>query len=158
MYTGNYLLERRQYIAAPLDEVFSFFEQAENLARITPDWLHFRIQSPTPIQMAYNTEIEYTINWLGFPVRWKTRITDYDPPFKFVDEQIDGPYTIWIHLHTFEPNEHGVLMTDRVTYRLPFGPVGRLTHRLLVQKQLERIFDYRRNAVNRILNGRWRDN
>jgi ligand-binding SRPBCC domain-containing protein len=154
MLTKLYILERKQIVSASLDKVFAFFENAENLARITPGWLNFQVKTPIPIVMTSGTEIEYTINWLGLPVRWKTRIAVYDPPNRFIDEQVSGPYATWIHLHTFEPVEEGVLMTDRVTYRLPFGPVGRLGHRLLVRKQLNHIFDYRRDVINNLFNGK----
>ncbi len=148
----HYILSRQQWIPASLEHVFAFFEKPENLARITPRWLKFQITTPSPIHMAQGTEIEYTIAWLGFPVRWHTQITKYDPPSCFIDEQIKGPYRTWIHVHMFEEKDDGVLMTDRVTYKLPFGPLGRLMHMSLIGKQLDEIFNYRRNVIDKIFN------
>jgi ligand-binding SRPBCC domain-containing protein len=147
-----YTLRREQYMSASLTTVFSFFEQAENLARITPPWLDFRILTPTPIRMGLGTEIEYTIHWLGVPVRWYTRITDYDPPHRFVDEQLRGPYRQWRHLHSFNTDNGRTRMIDRVDYILPFGVVGRMAHTVLVRNQLCGIFDYRQHVVDQIFN------
>jgi len=148
----QYIIERNQSIPASIDRVFAFFEKPENLARITPARLNFQIKTPQPIQMNLGTEITYTISWLGVPVRWQTKITKYEPPHCFIDEQIMGPYRTWIHLHMFEEKDNNVLMIDRVTYRLPFGPVGRLTHWLLVRRQLEEIFNHRRDVITDLFN------
>jgi ligand-binding SRPBCC domain-containing protein len=150
MFGKSYILERRQWIPAAINEVFSFFEKPENLALITPQWLNFRIRTPLPILMEQGTEIEYTIDWLGIPIRWHTCITHYEPPYQFVDTQIAGPYREWIHLHVFEQHDRGVMMTDRVTYRLPLGLPGRAVHRLLVRKQLDWIFNYRKAEIHSI--------
>ncbi len=152
MFDKAYILEREQWIPAALERVFEFFKNPFNLAAITPGWLHFQINSSLPVRMEYGAEITYTIRWLGIPVRWYTRITKYEPPYCFIDEQIKGPYRTWMHLHTFEEKNGGVLMTDRVTYRLPFGPAGCLIHRLQVRRQLEEIFNYRRDVIANVFN------
>jgi ligand-binding SRPBCC domain-containing protein len=148
----TYILKRTQLIHRPLDEVFPFFESAENLAKITPPWLNFVIRTPSPIEMKTGTLIEYTIKWFGFPVKWKTEIRDHEPPFRFADEQIRGPYRLWHHTHVFSEINGVTEMTDLVRYRLPFGPIGRIAHALLIRGQLQEIFDYRYNVIEKIFN------
>ncbi len=145
-----YSLRRSQLIPLPRSEVFAFFESAENLAHITPPSLGFRILTPLPITMKVGTVIDYTIRWLGFPVRWRTLITTYEPPDLFVDEQINGPYSLWHHVHRFEDIPEGTLMSDEVRYSLPFGLLGDVVHGLLVKRQLEHIFDYRAMVIGRL--------
>jgi ligand-binding SRPBCC domain-containing protein len=144
----THLLERSQRIPAPPAEVFDFFAEARNLEEITPPWLHFRItQAPDPVQGG--AEISYRLRLHGIPIRWVSRIEDWEPPHRFADTQISGPYRHWHHTHTVEADGEGVLMRDRVRYSLPLGPVGELAHRLLVRRDLDRIFDFRREAIER---------
>jgi len=153
----TYRLECSMSVPVSLQEAFAFFENPHNLARITPPWLkltlNFRIASPERIQMRKGARIDYQIHWLGLPLKWTTVITEYEPPFFFVDEQAAGPYAYWRHRHDFKPTEYGTLVCDRVDYALPFGPLGRLAHRLAVRTQLQEIFDYRQNALAGILTG-----
>ncbi len=144
-------LEREQWIARPLSETFAFFARAENLGRITPPWLHFRIRSPLPIQMRAGARIDYTIRLAGVPLRWRTRITAWEPERRFVDVQERGPYALWEHTHEFDARDSGVWMTDRVRYALPFGPVGRAAHAIAVRATLTRIFDYRFARIRALL-------
>jgi ligand-binding SRPBCC domain-containing protein len=147
-----YTLHRVQAVAAPLDETFDFFSRPENLARITPPWLAFQLVSDD-LEMREGLRIEYRVRPLGFPQKWVSRITVYDPPHRFVDEQVEGPYGKWHHEHTFRAVEGGTEVTDTVTYALPFGPFGRLAHALLVRRQLAAIFDFRRRALADLLPG-----
>jgi ligand-binding SRPBCC domain-containing protein len=149
----TYRLECSMSVPVSLQEAFAFFEDPRNLARITPPWLNFRITSPEPIVMRKGAEIKYQIRWLGLPFNWKTVITQYEPPFFFVDEQAAGPYAYWRHRHDFKPTEYGALVSDRVDYALPLGLLGRLAHGLGVRAQLQGIFDYRQNALAGILTG-----
>jgi ligand-binding SRPBCC domain-containing protein len=144
---SEYRLEREQWIPGPLDEVFAFFAEARNLERITPPWLGFRFVTPHPIEMAAGRRIEYTVRIGGVPVRWRTLITHWDPPHGFADVQERGPYASWDHAHTFRTLEDGVLVSDVVRYRLPFGPLGRAVHWLAVRAMLARIFDYRFRVI-----------
>jgi ligand-binding SRPBCC domain-containing protein len=144
-----YSLEQSQLIPAALPDVFAFFSEAGNLARITPPWLRFRIHGPLPAIEA-GARIEYRIRWLVFTLRWVTRITRFDPPREFQDVQEKGPYRTWIHTHAFAREKNAVRMTDRVEYALPFGLAGRLAHALIVRRQLEGIFEFRRRAVEDI--------
>lgn len=134
-----------------LAEVFRFFEDARNLGRITPPWINFQIVNPEGIAMREGAEIDYIIRWQGLPMKWKTLITQYDPPRCFVDEQLRGPYSLWHHEHTFEETAEGVAIRDRVVYRLPLGPLGRIAHALMVKRQLLEIFRFRQAAIAKIL-------
>jgi hypothetical protein len=141
------ILTYTQVLPAPPDVVFRFFESPENLARITPRWLDFRILTPLPIEMKKGTILDYTIRWLGIRLRWRTLITAYEPPRCFVDEQIKGPFSFWHHTHQFEDSGTGTKMTDIVRYVLPFGFLGDLVHPFVVRPQLKKIFDHRRMVI-----------
>lgn len=142
-----YRLERSQLIARPPSEVFAFFSSAENLEAITPAFLRFRIVTPLPIEMRAGTRIDYSLSLWGLPLRWRTRITTWQPDVRFVDEQESGPYALWRHLHEFEAVAGGTRMLDRVDYQLPMGPLGAIAHALVVRRSLHAIFDYRRQAI-----------
>jgi ligand-binding SRPBCC domain-containing protein len=143
-------LERTQRIDASLERVFPFFSDPANLARITPPWLSFRIAGDPPLPIVEGCRVEYRIRWMLFRLRWVTRITRWNPPSGFQDAQEKGPYRTWIHTHTFRPAGGGVEMSDRVDYELPFGPLGRIAHALLVRRQLRKIFDFRATAIEEI--------
>jgi ligand-binding SRPBCC domain-containing protein len=140
-------LEREQVLPLAPADAFEFFADAFNLEAITPPWLHFALDTPTPIVMRLGTLIRYRLRLHGLPVRWLTRIEAWDPGRGFEDVQLRGPYLLWHHSHTFVPHERGTLMTDRVRYALPLGPLGEIAHALLVRRDLRRIFDYRAEAV-----------
>jgi ligand-binding SRPBCC domain-containing protein len=146
----TYVLERSQIVAAPREEVFRFFEEPQNLAKITPRWLGFRITRADEPPMREGFRIDYQIRWLGLPVRWRTVIREYEAGRRFVDVQVSGPYRRWEHEHTFEDAEGGTLVRDRVQYELPFGILGHVAHRLLVARQLRRIFDHRSRRIKRL--------
>ena len=151
-----YVLEQSQEIPAAPGEVFAFFSDPGNLARITPSWLRFRIHGAAPARLAEGSRIEYRIAWGLATLRWVTRIASWNPPSGFVDVQERGPYARWVHAHRFTPTASGVRMEDRVEYELPFGPLGRFAHALRVRRQLEEIFDYRRRAIEEIFPARGR--
>lgn len=144
-------LEREQVVRRPLKDVFAFFARAENLERITPPWLSFRVLTPGPIAMASGTLIDYRLRLHGLPVRWTSRIELWEEDRRFVDQQVDGPYRFWRHLHEFVPVGHSTCVRDRVEYALPLGWAGRLLGLPVVRRDLSRIFDYRRGAVARLL-------
>jgi ligand-binding SRPBCC domain-containing protein len=143
----DYRLHREQWIARPRDEVFEFFSNAQNLEALTPPWLSFRILSRTPIPMHAGAEIGYQLAWHGLPIRWKTVILEWHPPHSFVDLQERGPYALWEHTHSFLSEEGGTRIVDHVRYRLPFGFLGSIAHRIRVRNDIARIFDYRAKAI-----------
>ena len=146
-----YRLERTQLIRRPLAEVFAFFADPGNLARSTPDFLDFQILTPQPIAIRPGTLIDYRLRLLGVPLRWRTLIEVFEPPLRFTDTQLRGPYRLWHHAHEFHETPEGTCMVDRVQYQLPLGPLGRLAHPLFVGRTLKRIFDHRYQAIQRLL-------
>ncbi len=148
-----FVLEREQWIPQPMDTVFEFFQNPNNLVRITPTWLDFKIISMNPSEIKAGTLIEYRLKWFGIPYRWVTLIESWVPGENFVDTQLNGPYILWHHTHSFKAVAGGIFMTDRVKYRLPLGPLGVLMQFLIVKKQLAAVFDYRLNKVSEILSG-----
>ncbi len=147
----DHLLRCAVHLALPRSRVFAFFADAENLARITPPELSFAIRTPLPIQLGEGTLIDYTIGLAGIPMRWRTRISRWVPDVEFEDEQLRGPYAMWIHRHRFrDDGRGGTIVEDEVRYRLPLGPLGNLAHPL-VRLQLRRIFSYRTARVRALL-------
>lgn len=142
-----YTLERSQTIPAPLEDVFQFFEDPRNLARITPPNMNFRITKMDKPPVRPGFRIKYEIKWLGIGLPWITTITEYEPRRRFLDVQTKGPYATWEHEHTFEQVGRHTVMRDRVRYQLPFGILGSIVHRLIVRRQLEHIFDYRTQRI-----------
>lgn len=142
-------LQREQLFPGAPEDVFPFFADAHNLEAITPPLLRFRIVTPEPIQMRVGTLIQYRLRLHGIGVSWLTSIQAWEPPYRFVDQQIRGPYALWHHTHTFvDDGDGGTRMTDTVRYALPFSPLGDLALPL-VHRDLATIFDYRRDEVAR---------
>jgi ligand-binding SRPBCC domain-containing protein len=151
----RYVLERTQFVLASLERAFAFYAEPRNLAKITPKWLGFRIVGfddgeTDDAKMRRGLRIHYRVRPLGFPQRWTSEITEWDPPARFVDEQRKGPYRSWHHEHTFRAVDGGTEIRDRVEYALPFGPLGRIAHAALVRRQLEAIFDHREEVVHEL--------
>jgi len=134
------------WLPRPPEELFPFFADAANLDAITPPWLHFHIVTPSPVVMREGTLIDYRLRVRGVPLRWRTRINVWQPPHRFVDEQLRGPYQQWIHEHTFEPRDGGTMARDRVSYAVPFDW---LVHRWFVRPDIEKIFRHRSNVLRR---------
>lgn len=143
-----HVLAQNQTVAAPLDEVFAFFARPENLAEITPASMGFQILTPPPLVMKEGAMVDYVVRVGGLPMRWRTLITGYDPPHRFVDEQLMGPYSFWHHTHTFaEADGGGTELGDVVRFALPLGPLGNLAHALVIRRQLDSIFTHRRAVI-----------
>ena len=140
-------LTREVLLPRPLAEVFPFFADARNLERLTPPWLRFEVLTPGRIEMRRGTTIDYRLRLRGVPVRWRSEITAWEPPVRFVDEQRRGPYRLWVHEHRFEERAGGTLAGDHVRYAVPGG---RLVDRLVVRRDLDRIFEYRRDVLREI--------
>lgn len=142
------LLIAEQYIPLKLERVFPFFADANNLEKITPKFLNFKIRNINSSQMGLNTLIEYTLEVHKIPIEWKTKIQKWNPPHEFVDRQLKGPYKLWLHTHKFENLANGTLMTDIILYQLPFGYLGWLGGHKLVNLDLQKIFDFRRKQID----------
>ena len=134
------------WLPLPPKQLFTFFADAANLDALTPPWLNFHIVTPTPIEMKAGAFIDYRLRVHGLPLRWRTRINVWQPPHRFVDEQLRGPYRQWIHEHTFEARDGGTLARDVVKYGVPFDF---LVHGLLVRPDIERIFKFRTVALQK---------
>jgi ligand-binding SRPBCC domain-containing protein len=143
-------LDRRQHLPFALDRVFEFFADARNLERITPPLLGFRVVGDPPVEMRAGALIEYRLRLHGVGVDWLTRIEEWEPGVRFVDQQLVGPYRLWHHTHTFEERDGGTLMRDSVRYALPLWPLGELALPV-VRRDLARIFDFRRDSVEGLL-------
>jgi ligand-binding SRPBCC domain-containing protein len=142
-----HVLERRQRLPIAVERAFAFYADARNLEAITPPWLGFRVDAAPP-ELRAGALIDYRLRLHGVPLRWRTRIAVWEPPHRFVDVQLRGPYELWEHTHTFAAAGPGAVeIGDRVRYRIPLGALGELAHRLFVRRDLQRIFDYRRAAV-----------
>jgi ligand-binding SRPBCC domain-containing protein len=146
----RHLLAREQLVPRPRPEVFAFFADAANLERLTPSNLRFSILTSLPIAMRSGAIIEYRLSLFRIPFRWRTVIEVFEPGSRFVDVQAAGPYALWRHLHEFTDVPGGTLIGDRVEYALPLGPLGELAHALFVRRQLEQIFDFRRDVIQRV--------
>ncbi len=143
----EFLFQTELWLPRRRDEVFPFFADARNLDTLTPPWVHFKILTSTPIAMRPGALIDYRLRVHGIPIRWRTEIVEWNPPLRFVDVQLRGPYTLWHHTHTFEAHEGGTLCRDEVRYR-PRG--GSLTNRLFVRRDVENIFAFRNRKLTEI--------
>lgn len=133
-------LEAEQFLPVRRERLFEFFSDAFQLQTLTPPWLHFSVLTPAPISISAGTLIDYRLRLRGIPIRWQSRISVWDPPVRFVDEQTRGPYRRWHHEHFFETADDGTNCRDVVDYAV-FG--GRLIDACLVRPDLIRIFEYR---------------
>jgi len=127
----------------PIHEVFPFFANAENLDAVTPTWLKFEILTSLPIEMKIGTQVDYRLRLHGIPIRWHSEITEWDPPHKFTDVQLKGPYRFWKHEHLFSAESDRTRMIDRVEYSIPGWIFSPMVHSLFVKNDLEKIFAYR---------------
>jgi ligand-binding SRPBCC domain-containing protein len=145
-------LVREQELPGPPTEVFDLFADARNLEAITPPLLRFEIVTPGTIEMRVGTLIQYRLHFHGVPVSWLTSIQAWDPPHRFIDQQVRGPFALWHHTHELFPSgADGTRMRDTVRYAIGFGPLGELAHRALVRRDLDTIFDFRREKVAEML-------
>lgn len=131
----------------PLSEVFPFFSDAYNLETLTPPLLKFEVLTPAPIPMKVGQTIDYRLRVRGVPLRWRSEITAWEPPHRFVDEQVRGPYRLWRHEHRFREEDGVTIAEDHVEYAV-LG--GSLVHWLLVERDVKKIFEYRRRRMEEI--------
>ncbi len=137
-----------QDLPAPRSDVFAFFADPANLEALTPPWLRFEVLTPRPLPRGEGALFDYRIKVRGLPIRWRTLIETFVPGERFTDRQIAGPYALWHHTHRFEDlPDGGTRMTDQVRYRLGWGVLGRLVTALWVHRDIQRIFDYRKQVL-----------
>jgi ligand-binding SRPBCC domain-containing protein len=144
-------LHCEMWVPLPLETVFGFFSNPANLEVVTPPWVGFRILSKLPVVMKEGALLDYAIRVHGIPLRWRSEITVWEPPFRFADVQVKGPYAVWNHEHRFESRHGGTLVSDEVRYAIPFSwmPGSSLVERWLVAPDIDRIFAHRRTALLR---------
>ena len=143
----GYTLTAEQRLAESREEIFSFFADARQLETLTPPSLSFALLNETPIEMQTGTLIDYQLRIHGIPIRWQSKISVWEPPVRFVDEQMKGPYRFWRHEHLFEETDQGVTVRDIVHYAVPLGGV---VHTLFVKRDLKHIFEYRQQKLAEI--------
>jgi ligand-binding SRPBCC domain-containing protein len=143
----GYRLQASQFLPYPRYQVFEFFSDASNLQSLTPAWLHFSVVNPPPICIAAGTLIDYRLRVHVVPLRWQSRISVWEPPLRFVDEQTRGPYRLWQHEHLFEAAEGGTLCHDIVDYDV-YG--GSLMNALFVRPDLFKIFAFRQSKLREL--------
>ena len=131
------------------DEIFKFFADPQNLDRLTPAWLQFKILTPGDTTMRQGTLLDYRLRIHGLPIRWQSEISVWEPPNRFVDRQTKGPYSLWVHEHTFAPHNGGTLVGDNVEYAVLGGTI---VQKLLVAPDLARIFAYRHKILEELFN------
>jgi uncharacterized protein len=144
------LLMREQFIPLAPEALFPFFADATNLETLTPGFLGFKVLQTSTPQIQEGTLIDYRLKLHGVPLRWRTRIEQWQPNVRFVDTQLKGPYRYWHHTHEFIPVAGGTLMRDTVRYRLPLGCVGKAIAGRWVRKDVGAIFDYRWKKVEEL--------
>ena len=151
---ADYILERRVWLPRPRPEVFEFFADPRNLERLHPAWARPRWLAPPPARLAPGAVLDFQVAWL--PGRWRVIVREFDAPYRFVDAQVRGPFARWEHRHRFAEGaegEGGTWVEDRVTYRLPLGPLGRLIHAVGAGHQVRQLFDYRDRRLRDLFGG-----
>ncbi|THU37081.1 hypothetical protein FAM09_19195 [Niastella caeni] len=149
---GIYYFKAEQLLPVDMQAAWAFFSTPTNLSLITPPAMDFKTLTALNGEEIYaGMLIDYKIKPLfGISMMWQTEIRNVQKPFSFTDIQLKGPYRCWEHTHTFIEKENGILMQDVVKYQLPYGPLGRIAHALLVRRKIEELFVYRKAAIERI--------
>ncbi|HEX2441838.1 MAG TPA: SRPBCC family protein [Methylomirabilota bacterium] len=149
---ADHVLETRFWLARPRPVVFAFFADPANLQRVSPPAMGLRLLTPN-VKLAAGVVFDLRVRWLGLPLRWRTYVREFDPPYRFVDVQVRGPWARWEHRHRFLDEGGGTWIEDRVTYRLPLGPLGVGLHRAVVRRQIEEAWAYRQARAAELLVG-----
>ena len=147
---ADHVLDARVWVGRARPDVFAFFADPTNLAQLTPPALGLRLLTVTRT-MATGAVLDYRLRWFGVPLRWRAYVREYDPPFRFLDVQLRGPYARWEHRHRFLEEGGGTIVEDRVVYRLPLGAVGRALHASVVGRQLRAAWAYRTRRLAELL-------
>lgn len=145
-----HILTKTTVINKPLSEVFEFFSNAENLNKITPPDMQFKILTPLPIIIKKGTLIDYKIKVNGIPFNWQTEISEWEPNKRFIDKQLKGPYRVWIHEHTFEEKDGKTIMNDHVQFLSPGWFLEPIINKLFIEKKVKGIFAYREKILTNL--------
>ena len=147
---ADYVMERRLWLPRPRPEVFAFFADPRHLAAVQPDWARPRWLVDPPARLDAGAVLDFSVPMAGLRVRWRVIVREFDPPFRFVDAQLWGPFARWEHRHRFLEGPEtiagsatGTWIEDRVTYSLPWGPLGRAAHALGIGRRIAALFDFR---------------
>lgn len=143
----TYRLKTEIWLPRPREEVFGFFADPANLERLTPGWLRFEIITKLPGVIKKGFQLNYRLRIHGVPIKWQSVISDWQPPYRFVDQQTRGPYRLWVHEHNFIEQSGGTLVGDNVQYSVPGGI---LVQKFIVAPDLDRIFKYRHMVLQTI--------
>lgn len=144
---GEEVFYSEQFVPEPPEKIFPFFREANNLERLNPPIVHCQIEKMSSTEMKQGTTIDYRLKIHGVPAKWRTEIDEWQPPYKFVDNQILGPYRFWRHTHEFRPFCGGTLLVDRVRYKLPLGYAGWILGGKWIRHDIETIFSFRRKYI-----------
>ncbi|HEY7560133.1 MAG TPA: SRPBCC family protein [Candidatus Binatia bacterium] len=145
----TYHIQTKLWLPERRDRVFEFFCNPHNLDRITPPWLHFQILTPPSTPMQRGMVLDYRLRIRGLPVRWQSEIAEWESPRRFIDRQTRGPYSLWIHEHTFEEHQGGTFVEDKVEYAVPGG---KFVQKFFVAPDLDRVFKYRHHVLEVLFN------
>jgi ligand-binding SRPBCC domain-containing protein len=147
---ADHLLEARLWLGRPRPEVFAFFADPANLPYLSPPAFGVRLLTPVPVMTAGGV-LDYRMRWLGVPIRWRAFVREFDPPYRYLDVQLRGPFARWEHRHRFLEEDGGTVVEDRVVYRLPLGIVGHAVHAAAVGRQLRAVWAYRTRQLAAVL-------
>lgn len=148
---NEFYLSYRQHLACPLQQVFAFFQNENNLEQITPDFLGFKVLGKSTPEIQNHTFIDYQLKLHGISLKWKTEILGWSPPHSFADNQVKGPYAKWYHQHDFKSFGSGTLMTDQIWFKLPLWPLSAPVMPLVLN-DVKQIFNYRKVKTHQIFN------
>jgi ligand-binding SRPBCC domain-containing protein len=145
----TYRFKTRLLLPVPRARLFEFFAEPGNLERITPPWLRFEMITSPTAAIKSGTLLDYRLRLRGIPMRWQSEITVWEPPSRFIDRQTRGPYSLWVHEHTFTERDGVTVVGDNVEYGVPGG---KIVQKFLVAPELERIFKYRHKILEALFN------
>lgn len=158
------VFERETRVAAPLDEVWSFYSRVSGLEALTPGWLGLRVEAvtgpdgePDPDVLEEGSRVRLSVRPFGAGPRqsWTSVIVEReqrDGAAVFSDEMVEGPFDQWVHTHRFFADGPATVVRDRVEYRLPGGSLGDLAGPL-ARAGLEPMFRYRHRKTKELLEG-----